>query len=108
MTLGERIKAVRELRGWNQQELSRRAHVRQALISELESGKKADTTGSVLARLARTLGVSIDYLVGMYEEDEAEAIKDAKEKGFFCSNRSTRITLPDGTGVVLRAMDPMA
>jgi transcriptional regulator with XRE-family HTH domain len=69
MTLGERIKAVRELRGWNQQELSRRAHVRQALISELESGKKADTTGSVLARLARTLGVSIDYLVGLYNHD---------------------------------------
>ena len=66
MTLGERIKTVRDHRGWNQQELARRAHVRPALISELESGKKTDTTGSVLRRLARTLGVTVDYLVGMY------------------------------------------
>ena len=69
MTLGEKIKALREQRGWNQREFSQRAHVRQALISELESGKKVDTTGSVLRRLARTLGVSIDYLVGLYNLD---------------------------------------
>ena len=69
MTLGERIKTIRDHRGWNQQELARRAHVRPALISELESGKKTDTTGSVLRRLARTLGVSIDYLVGLYNHD---------------------------------------
>src|SRR6266581_9317166 len=66
MTLGERIKTLRDQRGWNQQELARRAHVRPALISELESGKKTDTTGSVLRRLARTLGVTMDYLGGMY------------------------------------------
>ena len=66
MTLGDRIKLVRDQRGWNQQELARRAHVRPALISELESGRKIDTTGSVLRRLAHTLGVTVDYLVGMY------------------------------------------
>jgi transcriptional regulator with XRE-family HTH domain len=66
MTLGERIKLVRDQRGWNQQELARRAHVRPALLSELESGRKIDTTGSVLRRLAHTLGVTVDYLVGMY------------------------------------------
>ena len=66
MTLGEKIKALREERRWTQQELARRAHVRPALLSELESGKKTDTTGSVLRRLARTLGVTMDYLGGMY------------------------------------------
>jgi transcriptional regulator with XRE-family HTH domain len=66
VTLGEKIKALREARGWQQQELARRARVRQALLSELESGKKTDTTGSVLGRLAWALGVSVDYLIGLY------------------------------------------
>ena len=70
MTLGARIKRERERHGWSQNELARQAKVRQALLSELESGRKADTTGSVLRRLARTLGVSIDYLAGLYDEDD--------------------------------------
>ena len=84
MTLGERIKTVRDHRGWNQQELARRAHVRPALISELESGKKTDTTGSVLRRLARTLGVTVDYLVGMYNGTLDPNVSPGKE----CTVRS--------------------
>lgn len=68
MTLGKRIKSIRERRGLSQNELSRLSGVRQALLSELESGKKQDTTGFALKRLAQTLGVTVDYLVGMYEE----------------------------------------
>jgi transcriptional regulator with XRE-family HTH domain len=67
MALGGRIKELRERRGWSQSELARRAHVRQALLSALETGRQPDTTGSVLRRLARTLGVSIDYLVGTFD-----------------------------------------
>jgi len=70
MPLGTRLKRERERKGWSQNELSRLSGVRQSLISELESGKKRDTTGSVLKRLARTLGVTMDYLGGMYEEEE--------------------------------------
>lgn len=71
MTLGERIRLIRQRRGLSQNELSRQAGVRQALISELEAGKKQDTTGSVLRRLAHVLGVSVDYLVGMYEDTDS-------------------------------------
>jgi len=66
MTLGEKVKALREARGWSQAELARRARVRQALLSELESGRKEDTTGSVLRRLARALYISVDYLLSTY------------------------------------------
>ena len=69
MTLGDRIKLTREKRGLSQNELSRRSGVRQALISELESGKKDDTTGSALRRMARVLGVSVDYLLGTFDPD---------------------------------------
>jgi transcriptional regulator with XRE-family HTH domain len=70
MTLGSRIKRERERCGWSQNELGRRAGVRQALLSELESGKRNDTPTSVLRRLARTLGVSMDYLAGLYDEED--------------------------------------
>ena len=72
MPLDTRLKRERERKGWSQNELSRLSGVRQALISELESGKKRDTTGSVLKRLARTLGVTMDYLGGMYEDEEKD------------------------------------
>ena len=80
MSLGERLKREREKKRWSQNELSRQSGVRQALISELESGKKRDTTGLVLKRLARTLGVTMDYLAGMYEDEDkdepAQAVAD--------------------------------
>jgi hypothetical protein len=41
--------------------------VRHALISDLERGKKRDTTGRVIKRLALVLHVSMDYLGGMYD-----------------------------------------
>ena len=66
MTLGEKIRQLRERRGWSQRELAQRARVRQALLSALESGRQQDTTGSVLRRLALTLGCTTDYLTGMY------------------------------------------
>jgi transcriptional regulator with XRE-family HTH domain len=77
MTLGARIKRERERHGWSQNELSRRAKVRQALLSELESGKRQDTPTRVLRAVARTLGVSMDYLAGLYEEDEEPAHQPA-------------------------------
>jgi len=67
VTLGEKVKQLRLKRRWTQDELAKRAQVRAPLVSELESNKKLDTTGSVLRRLAWTLGVSIDYLVGVYD-----------------------------------------
>lgn len=67
--LGQRIKQARERKGWSQRELARQAGVRHAIISELETGKKTDTVGTILKRLARALGVSVDHLVGTFEDD---------------------------------------
>ena len=49
------------------------------MISELEAGKKTDTTGQVLRRLGQTLGVTVDYLVGMYDEMETKPEDGASE-----------------------------
>ena len=68
--LGQRIRQARERKGWSQRELARQAGVRHAIISELETGKKTDTIGVILKRLARALGVGVDYLLGTFEESE--------------------------------------
>src|SRR5215471_12483087 len=68
--LGQRIKHARARKGWSQRELARQAGVRHAIISELETGKKTDTIGIILKRLARALGVSVDFLLGTFEEDD--------------------------------------
>lgn len=64
MTLGERLRRLRTQRRWSQRELAERAGVRQALISQLESGKQVDTTGRNLRKLAFALGCTVDYLTG--------------------------------------------
>jgi len=73
MDLGDKIQTLRRKRGWSQRELSRHSGVRQALISELELGKKDDTTGKILVKLALHLGVSVDYLAGMYDSERQAA-----------------------------------
>ena len=70
--LGERLKHARERKEWSQRELARQAGVRHAIISELETGKKTDTIGSILKRLARALGVSVDYLIGTWDDEDEE------------------------------------
>lgn len=75
--LGHRLKQVRERRGLSQRELGRQAAVRYALISEIEAGKKHTIMSDALLRLARTLGVSTDFLLGTFEgtdEDDEPAL----------------------------------
>jgi transcriptional regulator with XRE-family HTH domain len=64
MTLGDRLRHMRTLRGWSQRELAERAGVRQALISQLESGRQQDTTSANVRRLALALSCTVDYLTG--------------------------------------------
>ena len=79
MRLGERIQACRHRKGISQRELARRAGVRHALISQLETGKKQDALASTVRALAIALDTSMDYLCGRFGEDEdepAQAVAD--------------------------------
>jgi transcriptional regulator with XRE-family HTH domain len=69
MTLGERMKRLREKRGWNQRELARLAQVDNAWICRLEAGERHNISLDAAKRLAKTLGVSLDVLAGMHEEE---------------------------------------
>jgi transcriptional regulator with XRE-family HTH domain len=75
MTLGQRMKALREKRGLGLRELARMAGVHHPTLSQLERGVIADVTTGTAKKIARALGVSVDYLIGMYEDDEdAESV----------------------------------
>lgn len=52
-----RIRELREAKGWSQSELARQAGVRQAMLSELEAGKRQRVDLAVLERIAAALEV---------------------------------------------------
>src|SRR5262245_34829925 len=70
MTMGERIRKRRQALRLSQQDLSEMTGIRRATLSDLESDKQTGMTVDTAKRLARALGVSIDYLAGTWEEDE--------------------------------------
>jgi transcriptional regulator with XRE-family HTH domain len=65
MKLGEAISRYRTRLGWSQNELARRAAVNHPTLQRIETGKSADPSVSIVARIARTLGVSIEELLGL-------------------------------------------
>jgi len=74
MTIGQRIKQLREKRGFSQRSLAKQAEIPQPVIQRFEAGSRNAEHMSVsyAKRLARVLGVSVDYLIGMYEDEEKD------------------------------------
>ncbi len=66
MTIGEKIRAVREKLGVSQQEVQRRSGVERNSISLIENNHRSPSF-KTLARLAQALGVSVGYITD-YEE----------------------------------------
>lgn len=59
-------------RGLSVRQLSRLAEVPHETISRLENSQQHYPSLPVAMRLGKALGVTLDYLAGMYEEDEDE------------------------------------
>jgi transcriptional regulator with XRE-family HTH domain len=53
--------------------LENEAAIPHGIVSRLESGEQAYPSVPVAMRLATVLNVSVDYLIGMYEEESAES-----------------------------------
>jgi len=62
-TLGARIRYARHKAGLTGAEVARRAEVRHATLSELETGSRVDLLASTLLALSRVLDVSPDWLL---------------------------------------------
>ena len=61
MTVGERIKQVREARGWTQDRLAQEARISRGFLSEVEKHGK-NISLDLLLRIATALGASVAYL----------------------------------------------
>ena len=59
----QRIKALRERKGWSQSELARRAGVTSQYIVQLESGARKNPSLDVLRKLADALDVKVESLL---------------------------------------------
>ena len=80
-TLGERLSAVRERRGFTQGEVAQRAHLPQQAISRLERNDRTHVRSDVLTRLAMALDVSADVLLGLRDmEDAADPTPPAPQR----------------------------
>ena len=66
--LGDRILRRRRELNLTQAEVAEKTGLKQFHISRIESGDIKDVKGDTLRRLARALGVTTDYLLGMGED----------------------------------------
>ena len=64
----ERLRTAREALGWNQTTLAHQAGLNLGNVNELEQCRKASVRADTLLALASTLGVSVDYLLGLTDE----------------------------------------
>jgi transcriptional regulator with XRE-family HTH domain len=72
--LGQRIREVRNARGWTLDQLAKEAGLTKGFLSQVENGKAPRPSGRVLLLLARALGASVDWLLtGNADGEVAEA-----------------------------------
>jgi transcriptional regulator with XRE-family HTH domain len=65
MTIGDRIKQLRQKKGLTQEQLAVQIGVERSSIGKYEGKSKVVPSDDVKGRLARFFGVSIDYLIGI-------------------------------------------
>jgi transcriptional regulator with XRE-family HTH domain len=75
---GRRVTLIREERGLTQQELASKAGTSYQTIWRIENGKHAEPGIYIARRIARALGVTLDYLVGMHEDEKSEQLATAR------------------------------
>jgi transcriptional regulator with XRE-family HTH domain len=59
---GKQLRALREARGWSQEEFADRAGLHRTYVSAVERGVRNPTL-TVLGRLANALGISIEAML---------------------------------------------
>ena len=87
-----RIVELRLQKKWDQKQLAQEARVAQSVISRLERGLQADFKISVIAAVAKALGVSVDSLLtNPYQADTGEIAIELREVMIELSNQPKSI-----------------
>ncbi len=69
--LDQKIRQLRESRGWSQADLARRAGITRSAVSTYEQGQRTPSA-DVIRCFAIAFGVSADYLLGISERRTVE------------------------------------
>lgn len=86
----QRLRERREAMGWSQRQLAEKAMCSQQAVASYEKGERMPS-GDVLVRLARFLGVSSAYLLGLSDSPERDdrlpenwvaVVEEAMSQGF--------------------------
>ena len=65
---GERLVTLREAKGWTRRELAKRAGLHEKHLDKVEHGARQRIEAETLIKLAQTLGVSSDFLLGLTDD----------------------------------------
>lgn len=72
MTLGERILILRRRQDMTQRQLAKESGLNTNTIARLEQGNLKDLGGQSVVKIARALGTSTDFLLGMTRREEPQ------------------------------------
>jgi len=80
-TIGERIRELREAKGWTQDDLAEAAGIHRVTIAKYEAGK-VEPKSTSLSRLAAALEVDAGFLLGEVDEmtDKDKELWELREK----------------------------
>lgn len=70
--MGERIALLRRRQGMTQRHVGEESGVHPNTIARLERGVLTDLLGQSIARIAKTLGCTSDFLLGLSDNEESE------------------------------------
>ena len=73
MTVAERIRALREAKGWSSGQLAKAAEVSRGYLWQLETGGKDRPSVDILERLAEALGVEVTEILGQTQAETPKA-----------------------------------
>lgn len=75
MDMGERIKYLRNLKGWTQEELGAKVGMQKSAIAKYEKGNVENMKRSVIKKMSELFEVSPSYLMALDELDKLENIR---------------------------------
>ena len=76
MTFGDKIKKLRQEKGWNQEYVAQQLNISVPALSRYESGTYEPKSLSIISDFAKLYDVTTDYLLGLSLEYDEEALKD--------------------------------
>jgi transcriptional regulator with XRE-family HTH domain len=79
---GDKIAALRKIRGWEQQDLAAHAKINSSVISRMERGLQDDFKLSVIVQIAQALEVSVDQLLASSWQQTNPAFTPELENSF--------------------------